>query len=271
MNIQHVQFLEDERLTPYRTLRRPVEHQHQGIFVGEGEKVVRRLLTKKFEIISLLLTPEWLEALKTEIERLGDKVQILVAPKKVVEEIVGFNLHQGIMAVARIPQLQTVDEILKDLPHPCLLVAIDSLTNAENIGVLVRNCAGLNVHALLVGETSSSPYLRRAVRNSMGTVFQLNIVHVENLASVLSMLHSKHGIITIAAHPHAEGKTLYDIDLTGDCCLVFGSEGQGLSRSVLDACIVNVTLPMGNGVDSLNVASAAAVFLYEAQRQRRKQ
>jgi tRNA G18 (ribose-2'-O)-methylase SpoU len=260
--------LDEIDLQPYRTLRRPLEHQRNGIFVAEGEKVVRRLLGSSLEVLTVLLTPEWLEEYRPLLEQRPDTLRVYVAPKPVVEDIVGYNLHQGIMAVARIPQPLTLQETLAGIRPPALLVAVDGLTNAENLGVLVRNCAAFNADAVLVGETSSSPYLRRAVRNSMGTVFDLPVVHLVSLADSLHELRSNHSVRVIAAHPHTEQAELSQASMKGNCCIVFGSEGEGISASVLAACDELVAIPMREGVDSLNVASASAVFLYEAQRQR---
>jgi tRNA G18 (ribose-2'-O)-methylase SpoU len=166
-----------------------------------------------------------------------------------------------------------------------LFVAIDELSNAENLGALVRNCVAFGVHGLIVGETSSSPFLRRAVRNSMGAIFQLPVWEVKmantaapsrrddpphfNLVKTLHDLRAR-GIRCFAAHPHASGKTLSQADFSSDCCIVFGSEGHGISKSVLEACDEAVAIPMANDVDSLNVGAAAAVFLYEAARQRER-
>lgn len=255
-------------LEPYRTLRRPLDHQRQGIFVAEGEKVVQRLLDSDLKIQSILLTPEWLDIYKTQIEKRREQIELFVAKKELVEKIVGFTLHQGIMAVATIPKPRALAEVLASAQRPYLLAAVDGLTNSENLGVLVRNCAGFGVQALIVGETSSSPYLRRAVRNSMGTVFRLPVVHVENLAETLRSMKTAHSIRSFAAHPHSDQATLFRTDLTADCCIVFGSEGAGISPGVLAACDAQVAIPMHRGVDSLNVASASAVFFYEIARQR---
>jgi tRNA G18 (ribose-2'-O)-methylase SpoU len=144
---------------------------------------------------------------------------------------------------------------------------VEGLTSAENLGALVRNCAAFRTHALLVGETCGSPWLRRAVRASMGTIFNLPMVEPADLAHALRTL-SEAGVHCVAAHPHVSGRTLAQADLRGDTCLVFGSEGYGLSPTVLAACGDAVAVPMPPAVDSLNVASAAAVFLYEVNRQR---
>ena len=268
MTIIQVTSLEEANLHPYRTLRRPLDHQRKGIFVAEGEKVVRRLLESSLDALTVLLTPEWLEELRPLLEKRSDDLRVFVAQKALVEEIVGYNLHQGLMAVARIPRPMNLREALAQVRHPALFVAVDGLTNAENLGALVRNCAAFDVDVLLVGETSSSPYLRRAVRNSMGTVFTLPVVHLTNLAESLSELKSRHGMRVIAAHPHAEPSAPHQASMSSDCCIVLGSEGEGLRASVLSECDDLVAIPMHKGVDSLNVASASAVFLYEAQRQR---
>jgi TrmH family RNA methyltransferase len=103
----------------------------------------------------------------------------------------------------------------------------------------------------------------------MGTIFQLPVVETENLATALQRLRTG-GFRVVAAHPHAKQKTLWQADLASDSVIVFGSEGYGISANILSACEETVTVPMAPIVDSLNVASAAAVFLYEAARQQSK-
>jgi len=163
------------------------------------------------------------------------------------------------------------------------------LSSAANLAALVRHFAGFGVHALITGENSTSPFLRRAVRSSMGTIFHLPIVELASfhtsdithhasrithqssapstLLEVLRHLRSRE-IHCIAAHPHATAKNLAQAGFQRDCCILFGSEGYGISQSLLDHCNEAVAIPMAPDVDSLNVAAAAAVFLYEVQRQR---
>ncbi len=183
--------------------------------------------------------------------------------------MVGFEMFQGILAVGKIPPPVSLAEILTRQPKPLLLAAVDEVANAENLGSLVRNCVAFGVQALLVGETSSSPFLRRAVRNSMGTIFQLPVVETQSLAGTLRELRAR-GVRCIAAHPHVSGRTLAQADFTGDCCIIMGSEGKGISPGVLEVCDDAVAIPMPPTVDSLNVGAAAAIFLYEAGRQRGK-
>ncbi|HTP12813.1 MAG TPA: RNA methyltransferase, partial [Bacteroidota bacterium] len=255
-------------LEPYQTLRQTADHRDQGIFVAEGDKVVARLLERPDGVVSFLMTPEWLDVHRSVLESLPGTVAVFVAEKSLLNTIVGFHLHQGIMAVAKIPEPANLGTLVTRSKRPFLLVAVDGITNSENLGVLVRNCAAFGVQGLVVGETSSSPYLRRAVRNSMGTIFRLPVVNSENLAATLRELSTSHSVRVIAAHPHTEHHQLSDMDFRRDCCIVFGSEGTGISAGVLAACDESAAIPMAEGVDSLNVSNASAVFLYEVARQR---
>ncbi len=269
-NITNVTSLELPELQPYRTLRRPLEHIQQGIFVAEGTKVVDRLLHSSLEIHSILVTPEWYETLTllpAGYLKLESIPSVFIAEKHLLENIVGYNLHQGIMAVARVPGNLQLSEFMPTLRTPHFLVALDNLVNSENIGVIVRNCAAFGIDGIIVGETSSSPYLRRAVRNSMGTVFHMPIIHVEHLGESLTGLHQTYQTEVIAAHPHDEA-TIHNTDFTGNICIVLGHEGLGVSQTILDICTLRIAIPMENNTDSLNVASASAVFLYEARKQR---
>ncbi|MGI8964670.1 MAG: TrmH family RNA methyltransferase, partial [Limisphaerales bacterium] len=151
--------------------------------------------------------------------------------------------------------------------QPRLIVAVEGIASAENLGAVVRNCAAFGVHFLLVGETCGSPFQRRAVSGSMGTIFDQPVVQADNLVEKLMALRAR-GIRCLAAHPGAGSKKLSAVDLTDDCCLVFGAEGPGLTAKVLAACDDTVEISMPSHMNSLNVASATAVFLYEASWQR---
>jgi tRNA G18 (ribose-2'-O)-methylase SpoU len=265
--VQKIDSLDLPDLQPYRTMRRQMEHRQQGIFVAEGEKVVRRLLESRLTVVSLLLPEKWFHDLKPLLEQRPEMLQVYVAEKARLETLTGFSMYQGLLAVGKVPPPQPLAKILADSARPRLFVAVDGLSSAENLGAVARNCAAFQVHALITGETCTSPFLRRAVRSSMGALFHLPVVESPSLVETLHDLQS-HRVRCIAAHPHAEGKTLSQTTLISDCCLVFGSEGYGLAPATLAACEDAAAVPMPPTVDSLNVASAAAVFLYEAQRQR---
>src|SRR5206468_1258845 len=120
---------------------------------------------------------------------------------------------------------------------------------------------------IIAAETSCSPYLRRAVRSSMGTVFKLPVMETPSLLRTLQEL-KQAGVKAIAAYPHTKERRISDADFGGATCIVLGAEGAGISPEILAACEEVVAIPMAAEVDSLNVGAAGAVFLYEAKRQR---
>jgi tRNA G18 (ribose-2'-O)-methylase SpoU len=267
INVQPLTDLGHPLLVPYRTMKAQRDHHQQRIFVAEGEKIVRRLLETDFTLVSAVMPPKWAEDLRPQIEPRPERVEVFTAEKERLAELTGFSMYQGVFAVARIPPAADLLKLLEATPHPWFLVAVDGLNNSENLGGLVRSCVAFGAHALLQGETSSSPYMRRAVRSSMGNIFRLPVVECKCLAYTLRYFKTR-GIRTVAAHPHTDRRTIAQAQLAGDCCLVLGSEGSGVSPAVIEACDEAVAVPMANGVDSLNVGSAAAVFCYEVARQR---
>lgn len=190
--ISEVESVEHPHLETYRTLKRPLEHQREGIFVAEGEKVVRRLLDSRVRTLSILLTKEWFSQFRTLLEARNETITVYLAEKEMMEAIVGFQLHKGIMAVARVPERTTLEEAAAGASRPLFFVAADLIMNSENLGVIVQNCASFGVSALLVGETTCDPYLRRSVRNSMGNIFSLPIVYLTDIAGDLRRIRSAY-------------------------------------------------------------------------------
>lgn len=253
-------------LEPYRTMKWQHEQRQRGIFVAEGPNVLHRLIESGLGIISVMMPPEWFAQFEPLLQARPEKIQAYIADKPLLEKQVGFHLYQGVLAIARLPEPPTLDSILARTKSP-LLVAAEGVSSAENIGGLARNCAGFGVDGLLIGETSCSPYLRRAVRSSMGTVFKLPVLETTNLLNLLREL-KKSGIRCLAAHPHTNQRKITDANMRGPNCIVLGAEGTGLTKEILDICDEAVLIPMAPGIDSLNVGAAGAVFLYEAARQR---
>ena len=265
--LEPVQSLDAPELQLYRTLKRVDEHERAGVLVAANHKVIKRLLASRFTVVSALLTPAWLEKLEPQLRARPEPIHVFVAGADLLETITGYHLHQGALGVAKIPPLPDLATLLKNSPRPLLLAAVEGIANAENLGAVVRNCAAFGVHALLLGETCHSPFQRRAVSGSMGTIFEQPVVPVQNLVATLQTLRAR-GVRCLAAHPRADAKKLARADLRGDCCLVFGAEGPGLTDAVLAACDDMVEIPMPSHMNSLNVAVATGIFLYEATRQR---
>jgi tRNA G18 (ribose-2'-O)-methylase SpoU len=268
-HVQRIDTLERPELAAYRTMRRQTEHRQEGIFVAESDKVVHRLLESQCTVVSLLIPEKWLKPFEQLLAARPENIAVYILEKDELEKLTGFTFYQGVLAVGKVPPAPRLESVLDQSSSPKLFAAVEGLTNAENLGGLVRNCVGFGVQGVLVNERCASPYLRRAVRSSMGTVFRIPMVENLQLEHAIKVL--KHADVQcIAAHPHAQGHSLHDIDLTSDTCIVFGSEGYGLTPGVVAACSTAVAIPMAPGVDSLNVGSAAAVFLYETARQRNR-
>ena len=267
LQIKSVLSLDEPGLAWYLTLKRVEEHERAGILVATNAKVVQRLLASRFPVVSALLTPAWLERLEPMLRSRPEEICVYLAERHLLETITGYQMHQGALAVARIPPQPNLPALLESAGRPLLLAAVEGIASAENLGAVVRGCAAFGAHFLIVGETCGSPFQRRAVSGTMGTIFEQPVVQVESLVKELSALRAL-GVRCLAAHPRPGSKKLSAVDLRGDCCLVFGAEGPGLTPAVLAACDDTVEIPMPSHMNSLNVAAATAVFLYEATRQR---
>ncbi len=259
--------LGSQELAPYRSMRKMTDQRRQGLFVAEGLKVVTRLLETEFNIRSLLLTQYWFDSLKEKLEHRQESIDIFITDKKGIEKLTGFGCFQAIKAVAEVPSSPDLDVLCQSVASPKFFVAIDGLSSAENVGALVRNAVGFGAQLMIVGQDSCSPYIRRAVHASMGTVFKIPVFHSRDLTETLGSLR-KLGVRMVAAHPHTDKVSLYQTNFNQDVCVILGSEGDGLSEDILSCCDDQVLIPMAHDTDSLNVASAASVFFYEVMRQR---
>src|SRR5688572_13030239 len=152
--VQPISSLDAPELEPYRTMRRSETHRARQIFVAEGEKVVRRLLESPLPVLSVLLPPKWIDEYRPLLDARPEMIPTYTADKDTLEQLVGFSMYQGVLAIGRIPKLPSLSDVIAATPSPRLFVAIDGLTNAENLGGLIRNCAAFGVHALLVSQTS---------------------------------------------------------------------------------------------------------------------
>ena len=157
IRIEKISSFDAPELQPYATMRRPVEHETQGIFVAEGEKVVRRLLESHFTVVSAVFWERWLEDFRPLIEARPEKITVYLAEKKWLETLTGFSMFQGVLAVGKIPAPVSFETILQKCPAPRLLAAVDGLTSSENLGALVRNCAAFNVQVLGGGRNEHEP------------------------------------------------------------------------------------------------------------------
>ncbi len=221
----------------------------EGYFVGDGLRVVRKMLQHR-AVTRIVCAEEWLHNLPPEAEGLD----IRTAPRARMDKLVGFRLHQGLMALGRIPPATP--------PRGSFFVALDGLSNAENVGAVLRTCAGFGVDGVFIPPTTTSPWLRRAVRVSIAAPLQVPVHEVPDLAAAIRDRNAW------AAHIHGSKVDYRDVDFRGPCCIVLGGEDKGVSDAVLEACRGVIYIPMADGWDCLNVAGSAAVLLAEVRRQR---
>ena len=220
----------------------------EGMFIGDGDKVVRRMLHTT-TVERVLCTEDWIERLP-----IPPGVQVRVAAKADLFAIVGFRLHQGLMALGVVPP---------EKPRTgSFHVALDGLANAENVGAILRTCAAFGVDGVILGPGTASPWLRRAVRVSLGAPLVVPVHTVPDLAAAVAPLNA------YAAHIHGEKRDFRSIDARQPVCLVLGSEPLGVTDPVLKACKGVIYIPMASEWDCLNVAASAAVLISEVRRQR---
>jgi tRNA G18 (ribose-2'-O)-methylase SpoU len=253
----------DPRLADYRELNERNLTRQSGKFIAEGDKVVERLVASRFEVASLLAEPAWADRLEPLLP--VDK-PIYVADRRVLEQTIGFNFHRGVLAAGLRGRPQRLSDVLECLPAGATIVVCPDVHDPSNLGTLIRTAAAFGVHAVVLGQESAYAFSRRVLRVSMGAVLQIPIIETADLASELESLRSaRFEIVATVLDPTVE-------ELRGSIrpervALLFGSEGHGLGDQWLSHCDRQVTLPMRAGVDSLNVAIAAAVFLYHFMRE----
>lgn len=237
-----------------RTRREPAE----GLFIAEGEKVIRRAVAAGYPLRSMLLAAKWLPGMYDLARTAGATVHL--ASDAVLEQVTGFAVHRGALAaMGRLP-----------LPSPQSLLAgarrvavLEDVNNHTNIGAVFRGAAGLGMDAVLVNERCADPLYRRSVKVSMGTVFAVPWARLTPWPGGLDLLREQ-GFRILALTPDADATPLYDLPARDRqrCAVLLGAEGPGLTAAALAAADERVTIPMAGGVDSLNVAAAAAVAFY---------
>jgi tRNA G18 (ribose-2'-O)-methylase SpoU len=249
-------------------LRTRIEPE-SGLYLAESEKVIRRALRAGHRPRSLLLAERWLEPmadLVAEIQALG--APVFTGAPAVIEAVTGFHVHRGAIASMHRPPLLPPAELITGVARadnglrPRIAI-FEDIVDHTNLGAAFRSCAALGVDAVLVTPRSADPLYRRAVRVSMGTVFQVPWTRLTSWPDDLEVIRAA-GYTTVALGLTDESLDLAELTTKhpGPLALIFGTEGDGLKPATLAAADVVCRIPMSGGVDSLNVAAAAAVAFY---------
>jgi tRNA G18 (ribose-2'-O)-methylase SpoU len=264
--VQEIADAEDQRVHEYtnltdvalRRLREPAE----GLYIAESSTVIRRALEAGHRPRSFLMAPRWLpESSDLLAAAAGAGVPVYVAPEDVLRRLTGFHLHRGALAAMHRPVLPAVADLVAGARRVAVL---EDVVDHTNVGAVFRAAAAMGVDAVLVSPRCADPLYRRSVRVSMGTVFQVPWTRLEPWPAGLDELRAL-GFTVAALALDEESVDLDDFTARGlpaRLALMLGTEGDGLSRRSLQRSDVVVRIPMAGGVDSLNVASAAAVAFW---------
>jgi tRNA G18 (ribose-2'-O)-methylase SpoU len=253
---------DDPRLADYRDLRdvqlRKLLEVEHGLFLAEGEKVVRRAVAAGHPVRSLLMAPRRVEGLADVLA--GTDAPCYVVSEELVEQVAGFHVHRGALAsLERLP-LPALDDVLRGVRRVAVL---EDLVDHANVGSVFRNAAALGIGAVLVTPRCADPFYRRAVKTSMGNVFAVPWTRVPPMREALPLLVAA-GFTTVAMTLSDDAISLDELvarDLPRTA-FVFGTEGAGVHPRTAESAQVRVRIPMEPGVDSLNVAAATAVTFY---------
>jgi tRNA G18 (ribose-2'-O)-methylase SpoU len=281
--MEHIASIDDPRLAVYRDLPRSNLARPSGLFIAEGALVVDRLLRSGMAIESVLIDEKCLDDF---LPRLPEGLRVFTVPRSLVNPLVGFKFHRGILACGRRPATPSLASLLQscvalssaaaatssDLPRhttgiteraPMATAVIASdIQDPENLGCVLRNSAAFGVDMVLLSRSCADPFSRRVLRTSMGTVFTLPLRQSEDLGEDVSRLADEHGFELAATVLDPSAEPLYDAVRPRRFGLVFGNEAHGVGDRIAAQCRRRVTLPMRRGTDSLNVGVASAVFLY---------
>jgi len=255
---------DDPRLADYRALKERHLNAESGRFVAESERVVRRLLASGLRVHSVLATPPRLRALEDALAAraaAGPAPPVYVAAQPVLDAVAGFHVHRGCLAIGERPTSRALP------PDARGVVVLEDLVDVDNLGAVARNAAAFGADALVLSPHCADPFYRKAIRVSLGAVFDLPVVRLASWPEDLDVLR-KLGFSLMAAVLSPGATPLPRFAPPDRWALLLGAEGPGLSPGAVMRCHASVTIPMSTstGADSLNVATAAAVMLYALTR-----
>ena len=255
--------LDDPRVSPFSRLteaqlRMELEPEN-GLFIAESPKVIRVALDAGWQPMALLCERKHIEGdARDIIERLSSRIPIYTGSRELLTQLTGYTLTRGVLCAMHRRPFLTLEEILKEARR---VVVIEAVTDTTNIGAIFRSAAALGIDAVLLTRDTCDPLNRRAVRVSMGSVF---LVPWTWLDVPISSLH-EYGFRTVAMALTDQSIPLDDARLKAEArlAIIMGTEGDGLPQQTISEADYTVRIPMAHGVDSLNVAAAAAVAFWE--------
>lgn len=251
---------DDPRVAAYRDVRERDLVGREGLFVAEGDVVLRVLARSALcEPVSLLIAAKRVEALASLIASLPEGVPIYSAGQAVMDAVVGFPIHRGILALGRRRATPTAAELLADLPEQALVLALHGIANHDNMGGLFRNAAAFGADAVILDGTCADPLYRKAIRVSVGAALIMPFARMAAREDMISILEGA-GFEALALSPSGAAE-LADLRRSARAAVMLGAEGPGLPDRVLSRTKA-VRIAMADGFDSLNVAVTAGIVLH---------
>ena len=265
MGVERIHSPEDPRVAAYRGVRDGELLRSSGLFVAEGRHIVRRVVGDgRYSVQSLLVNDAALNGLEPVLDRLGASVQILVAEPKAMSAIAGYDVHRGCLALVHRPAPVPVDVLAETA---ALLVVLEGVSNADNVGGIFRNAAAFGAGGVVLSPTCCDPLYRKAIRTSMGATLSVPFARIEqdDWPRALTRL-SGAGFTIVALSPREQSESMESFAArprASRLALMLGTEGAGLTPFAESAADYRVRIPIAADVDSLNVATATAIALYE--------
>lgn len=251
---------DDERIAAFVNIRERDLVGRDGLFIAEGEVVLRMLMASHtHRPQAVFLHEKRLPKLMPALEGLGADVPVYTASQDVMDEIAGFHLHRGILAVGKSAPDEGAGALLARLPPRALVLVLVGIANHDNVGGLFRNAAAFGVDAVLLDAESCDPFYRKAIRVSAGAVLTMPFARFGENEDVLATLN-EHGFAAYALSPSGQ-EELANAKRPDRAAVLMGAEGPGLPPDIL-ARARTVRIRMAHGFDSLNVATAGGIALY---------
>lgn len=260
-NESRIRSVDDPRVARFVNTTDPHRVESTTHFLVESENVVVRFLASDFECEQVLCAEHKVERIAPLLK---PDTELLIADRRLVNEIVGFKFHSGVMAIGRRKAEGRIDELFrgKSANDDVTLLVLPEITDAANIGAMIRTAAAFGCDGVILGERCRDPFIRQTIRVSMGTIFFIPIIRSNDIRADLVALHERHGVELWATVLDDDAQLLYQAQRSHRLGLLLGNEGPGLERDVVELCQRKVTIPMRRGTDSLNVGASCAVFLY---------
>jgi tRNA G18 (ribose-2'-O)-methylase SpoU len=265
LKIERVEEVEDPRLDPYRDLAEPLLATRRGLFVAEGRECVRILFgSDRFETHSALMSEAALAELRPDFERAAPAAPLYVAPPALLAKTAGLRFHQGCLALGIRPPEADPDSLL-GIAGPRRLLALDTVTNPDNVGAAFRNAAAFGVDGILLSEHCADPLYRKAIRTSMGSTLRVPFARVRDWSGTLSAARAG-SYLRLGLTPAAEATPLGNLGESARrlarVVLIAGSEGDGLSTESESQADLRVRIEMAPDADSVNVGTATGIALH---------